>query len=237
MRPSSSHGIALITVLLIASLVFTMALGLSLVVSVDHLIVRNHRESTALLFAAEAGVELAARALAQVPDWNLVLSGAVQGPGADGPPTGTRPLEGDDPLDLSAQTHLLNCGARVACDVGDLQAVTVDRPWGPDNPHWRPFLYGPLRTFADYHFAGAIYVLVWVADDGREVDGNPEQDGVPETPGHGVLRVRADAFGRGGGRRAIEAELVRVCRPAATTPVCLPGIRVQSWRDVRQAIP
>jgi hypothetical protein len=235
MHPSSSRGIALITVLLISSLVFTMALGLSVVVSVDQLVVRNHRESMALLHAAEAGIELAARAVAQTTAWDLVLSGAFQAPGSDGAPTGVRLLEGGEPLDLTTQTHLLNCGMPVACGVPELQAVTVDRPWGADNPHWQLFLYGPIGTFAPYRFAGRVYVLVWVADDGREVDGNPDVDGTLGMPGHGVLRVRADAFGRGGGRRAIEAELVRVCRPAAAW--CMPGIRVQSWRDVRQAVP
>jgi hypothetical protein len=236
-RPSSNRGIALVTVLLIASLVFTMALGLSLVVSVDHLSVRNHRESTILFHAADAGIELAARAVADAPDWSLVLSGLVQAAAADGPPAGTRPLEGGQDLDLGVQTNLLNCGVPVACGPAERQAVSADRPWGADNPYWRLFLYGPLPTFAPYRFAGPVYVLVWVADDGREVDGNPEQDGMAETPGHGVLRVRADAFGRNGARRAIEAELVRVCRPDAASTRCLSGIRVQSWRDVRQAVP
>jgi hypothetical protein len=221
---------------LIASLVFTMALGLSLVVSVDHLSVRNHRESTALLHAADAGLELAARAMADA-DWSLVLSGLAQAPTADGPPTGTRPMDAGEELDLEAQTNLLNCGMPGACGAADLQAVTADRPWGVDNPYWRLFLYGPLESFAPFRFAGPLYVLVWVADDGREVDGNPEQDGLAGMPGQGVLRVRADAFGRGGTRRAVEAELVRVCRPDATSAGCLPGIRVQSWRDVRQAVP
>lgn len=237
MPAPSSRGIALITVLLITSIVFTMALGLSLIVSVDHLAVRNHRESATLLQAADAGIELAARAMAQAPDWNHVLAGGAQAPAADGPPSGTRQIEAGEPLDLGAQTNLLNCGVIAVCSTTDLQAITEERPWGADNPHWRPFLYGPLRSFAAYRFAGSVYVIVWVADDGREIDGEPEQDGPVGAPGHGVVRVRADAFGRGEGRRAVEAELVRVCRPDSTSSGCVPGIRVQSWRDVRRAVP
>lgn len=237
MGPSDNRGIALVTVLLISSLVFTMALGLSLIVSVDHLAARNHRESMALLHAANAGLQMAARAAAEAPDWNLLLSGAQQASGADGPPTGTRPIEVGEELDLAAHTNLLNCGLVAGCGPAELRAVTVERPWGADNPHWRPYLYGPLRSFAAYRFTGPVYVVVWVADDGREADGDPQRDGIAGGPGHGVLRVRADAFGRGGGRRAVEAELVRVCRPDAASPPCLPGIRVQSWRDVRQAVP
>ena len=55
--------------------------------------------------------------------------------------------------------------------------------------------------------------------------------------GRGVLRVRAVAFGPLGSRRAIEAELARVCAGAAGDEVCQPGIRVQSWREVRQLVP
>ena len=80
MSLSSSRGIALVTVLLVSSLVFTMALGLSLVVSVNQLVVRNHAESAALAAAARAGVELAAHELSAA-DWNAVLGRA----GAGGP--------------------------------------------------------------------------------------------------------------------------------------------------------
>ena len=77
-----------------------------------------------------------------------------------------------------------------------------------------------------------------VGDDGREADGAPESDGgSPTEEGRGVLRVHAAAFGRDGGRRAVEAELVRLCRPPEAGPPCLPGIRVQSWRDFRESLP
>ena len=115
MALSSSRGIALVTVLLVSSLVFTMALGLSLVVSVNQLVVRTHSESVALAAAARAGVELAAHELADV-DWNTVLTGLVQASGSDGGPAGPRVLAGARTLDLSVQTNLLNCAsAAVDC--------------------------------------------------------------------------------------------------------------------------
>ena len=237
MTLSSARGIALVTVLLVSSLVFTMALGLSLVVSVNHLVVRNHSESAALAAAARGGVELAAHALADA-DWNAVLSGSAQASGSDGAPSGSRVLAGARTLDLSVQTHLLNCGSALGCSDGEMQAVTASRPWGANNPRWRPFLYGPLGSLVPLHSSPAIYLLVWVGDDGRETDNAPEADGgAPGEEGRGVLRVHAAAFGRDGGRRAVEAELVRVCRPPDAGPPCLPGIRVQSWRDLRESLP
>jgi hypothetical protein len=203
----------------------------SLVVSMDHLSVRNHREST-IPSRGRCWHRTGGAGGGDAPI-ESVLSGVVQAAAVDGP-SWQSPPRGPE-LDLGAdEPPQLRRGRLRPCE---RQAVSADRPWGADNPYWRLFLYGPLPTFAPYRFAGPVYVLVWVADDGREVDGNPEQDGMAETPGHGVLRVRADAFGRSGARRAIEAELVRVCRPDAASTRCLSGIRVQSWRDVRQAVP
>jgi hypothetical protein len=234
----SSRGIALIAVLLVSSLVFVMALGLSLVVSVNQLAVRNHRESAALAAAAIAGVELAAATLASVADWNAVLAGTLHDPTSDGPPSGQRRVDGGRELDLAPLTNLLNCGVPGTCSAARLAAVTADRPWGANNPTWRLFLFGPLSSFASFRFPPAIYILVWVGDDGREADGDPESDGGgPAQRGGGVLRVHATAFGRDFGRRAVEAELVRVCRPLSGEPPCLPGVRIQTLHDLRVSLP
>ena len=85
-----------------------------------------------------------------------------------------------------------------------------------------------------YRFPAALYVLVWVADDSRESDGRPDVDG-GAGPGRHLVRVRAMAIGRDGARRVVDAELVRIC--VATHPACEPGIRVQSERERRLALP
>jgi hypothetical protein len=82
------------------------------------------------------------------------------------------------------------------------------------------------------------YLLVWVADDAVEEDADPLSDAGHDQPGHGVLRLRAEAYGPTGARRAIEAELARQCLPG--TPAghgCRQGIRVQSWHELREAVP
>jgi hypothetical protein len=94
-----------------------------------------------------------------------------------------------------------------------------------------------MRQFAPSLRPAPCYLVVWIADDAREGDGNPLADAIEaDDPGHGIVRVRAEAFGASGSRRAIEAELVRVC-PADNESGCLPGIRVQSWQELREAIP
>ncbi len=235
--PESSRGIALVAVLVMAVLVGSIALGLSLVVATDLVALHNERDSTTLRYAAEGALEVAARELSRASSWDDVLSGAERSALADGPPMGTRAI-GTWRVDLDAQTNLLNCGRRAACTAAQMAAVTPLRPWGADNPHWRPFLYGPLASLAPFSQAPPVYLVVWLADDARETDGNPARDATaPEAPGRGVLRARADAFGERGSRRSVEAELVRVCRIHGGVETCLPGIRVQSWRDVRQAVP
>lgn len=229
---SSDRGIALITVLLVATLVFVVGVGLSLVLTIGQLVARNHREAALLRAAAHAGVALAAGSLAD-KDWQEVLGGMVVAEGVDGVPSGVR-LVGDAPIDLAAESHLLNCGQPMPCSSAERAAITLERPWGANNPFWQLYLFGPLSSFAGFRFPASTYVLVWVADDGRESDGRPEFDGGGDAGRH-VLRVRATAVGRDGARSSVEAELVRVCLDGR--PACEPGIRVQSERETRHAVP
>jgi hypothetical protein len=120
-----------------------------------------------------------------------------------------------------------------------MDAPTRERPWGVNNPRWRPFIYGPWGRFAALARPVPCYLVVWIADDGREADGDPQADASsPAEPGAGLIRVRAEAYGVRGLRRAVEAELVRVCLPDPVDPSsCQTRIRVQSWLEVRQSVP
>ncbi len=104
--------------------------------------------------------------------------------------------------------------------------MTDDRPWGTNNPNWRPYRYGRLSPGGP---AQDLYVVILVGDDPAENDGNPDRDGVaPGNPGAGVLMVRAEAFGPGLSRRSVEAAIARVAVPGgAFAP------RFLSWREVR----
>jgi hypothetical protein len=230
------RGVALITVLLLMSLLTTLAVGLSLGVTLEGVANGNHADAARLEYAAQAGLELAVRDLSGQPDWDAVLAGDVQAALADGAPSGTRSLADGGTLDLAAQTDLLNCARSAPCTSAQLVASTRDRPWGANNPIWRPFLYGPLDRLAAFSRPSPCYVVVWVGDDAREEDGDPLADG-GTVGGRGVLRLRADAFGPRGARRGIDAEIARVCVGADGAGPCLPGLRVQSWREVRQALP
>jgi hypothetical protein len=229
-------GIALIMVILFTAFLSAMGLGVLLAVFMDRLATGNMNGSVALLYAADAGIELAARDLAQEPDWDGVLSGRTQASFTEGAPGGVRELPGGGSIDLTAATNMLNCHKLSNCTLAQLNANSRERPWGINNPVWRLYAYGPIGQLAPLLRPTPGYLVVWVADDGRELDGDPGSDAADEESGHGIVRVHSETFAAGGSRRTIEAELTRACRGEGAG-ACLPGIRVQSWQELRQSIP
>jgi hypothetical protein len=233
---SSDRGVALILAVLATSFLSALGLGVALMVILDRLATGNLRGATAMLYAADGAIEFAARDLVAVEDWNQVLSGVVQSTFVDGEAGGVRGIPGGGVVDLTAVTNGLNCGKASACTPGQMNESTRERPWGTNNARWRLFAHGPWAALGPFARPVPCYVAVWVADDGREEDGDPLSDAAEGARGHGVLRVRAEAFGVMGSRKAIEAELARRCLPAGEGE-CQVGIRVQSWQEIRQLVP
>jgi hypothetical protein len=234
---TGQRGVALILAVLVTSFLSAVGLGLALIVMMDRLATGNLRGSVAMLYAADAAIELAAREVMTVEDWNLALRGEVRSRFVDGLPEGVRSLPDGGLLDLTAATNGLNCGKATACTPSDMAQSTRDRPWGSNNARWQLFSYGSFGNLAPIGRPASCYVAVWLADDGREVDDDPLVDSEdPGTPGGDVLRIRADAFGPRGARRTVEAELARRCR-GEVSGECPMGIRVQSWQEVRQPVP
>ena len=187
-------------VILVTSFLSALGLGLMLAVFMDRLATGNMAGSVAMLYAADAGIELAARDLARRADWDAVLTGAERSSFTDGAAGGVRAIPGGGAVDLTAATNMLNCGRPTNCTPAQMNANSRERPWGANNPRWQLFAYGPMRAV---HGAGRgpppCYLAVWVADDGREEDGDPLADAAEDDePGHGIVRVHAEVFGAGG---------------------------------------
>jgi hypothetical protein len=148
----------------------------------------------------------------------------------DGPP-GTRMVAPGLSIDLPVLTNQLTCARDTLCTSAQVHAITTERPWGVNNPRWRLFLHQPLVPPPLPTVAATPYVVAWIGDDARETDGDAAVDGAgPGQEGRYMVRARVEAFGAQGGRRAIDAELARVCAASPTGVVCLPGSRVYSWR-------
>lgn len=229
--PAAERGVALVITLLAVSLFSALGLGLVLSSATARLADHNHEEGVTLLNAAESALELAARDLAAIGDWTDVLNGSVRSSVTDGAAGGTRAIPAGGTIDLTRLTNQLTCGRDTACSDPLRTATTADRPWGSANPRWRLFLHGAIPLVSSPRHRQAPYAVVWVGDDPREADGDVGLDGGgPGAEGRYVVRVRAEAFGAQQSRRAIEAEAVRLCHPGPAGDVCLPGVRLQSWR-------
>jgi hypothetical protein len=209
------------------SMLLMSALGAALVLTTtsETLVASNFRESLDGQYAADAALQRATDDLAVIADWNSVLGGLTQSTFVDGPPSGVRTLADGFRLDLDRARNLLNCRKPTSCTESDLNAVTSERPWGANNPNWRLFAYGRLRSWLPASDSPQ-YVVVLVADDPAENDDDPVQDGIePANPGAGTIQLRAEAFGPRGVHQVIGTTLTRIDAPGG-------AVRVLSWRQV-----
>lgn len=231
---SGERGIALVMVLLWLSLLSTAALGVALSTSAEMPASGALHERLRLSRAAESAARLVAAALAEAPDWRDVPAGPWLTPFVDGA-VGPRSV-GGRAIDLLAETAQRTCG-RLAppCDAAAIAAPSPARPWGVRNPHWRLVLHLPFASLDAA--AGRIcpcYVVAWVGDDPADDDGDPDRDAPAGLGGHGVLLVRAAAFGAARGVAEVEALVAQPCRRLAGP--CT-GIRVQSWGSLVDGVP
>ena len=205
------RGIALLIALMSTLLLTALGLALVMTTMTETMITANYRDGGEAMYAADAGVERVMQDLLTVPDWNRILSGAVQSPFIDGAPSGTRTLPGGGgTLDLTATTNLLNCNKTTTCSIAEMNAYTNERPWTTDNPRWQLYAYAPLDTIIDTGtIASPFYVVVWIADDQSELDNDPTTDSPLTSPGGGVLLMRAEAFGPEGAHSVIEVTIGR----------------------------
>ena len=190
------RGAALITALLVTVLLAGLAAVITSVTITETLIAAAHRHASEAAYAADAAIERALRDLAAVPDWTMVLlpppahlaSTFVDGLARPKAPDGRE-------LDVAA----LTLARQRDSDAREGPAV-----FGADAPQWRLFAHSAFSAFLPPGVpAQPAYVLVWVADDGLDGDGDPALDA------NGRLLVFAEAYGSGGARRSVEAAVGR----------------------------
>jgi type IV pilus assembly PilX-like protein len=260
--PRCERGIALVVALMAMLVMAALGTALILAAAVESKITRNFRNNAQALYAADAVLERSVDELRAIADWNMLLSGSVRSAFADGEPQGVRTLADGRTIDLSGILNDANCRKTSACSNAAMDAITMERPWGPNNPRWQPFAWGPLdRLTSTATVAVPFYVMVMVADDASECDDNPLVDGgamvscpaaTKANPGAGVLILRAEAFGPFGAHRVIELTVAQMAAvdgneepaPVEAGPGADPtvsynsgngqtGVRILSWREVR----
>ncbi len=208
-------GVALIAALMVMALLTTLAAALTFLVVTDTAISANYRAGQETLYAADAGIERALADVRQLSDWSDMLlpppahatSGFVDGEVTPRAPDGRV-------LDLAQLTS-----ARQA---------ESDAAFGgsPDRPQWRLFAHAPVSDLvSNGSISTPAYVVVWVADDVEDGDGDPSHDA------NGVVIMRAEAFGSSGARRAVDARAGLGAGDAGISSAN--GLLQVSWREVR----
>jgi hypothetical protein len=262
MDPHREHGIALMAAVMAMLLMSALGAALVLTTSSETIIAANFRSSAEGLYAADAALERIAGDLLPIPDWDPLLSGAVQSAFVDGAPRGSRTLSDGSTIDLTRVLAVVNCEKITPCTDSEMDVVTRERPWGRNNPRWQLFGYGPISDLLPTaSVISPYYVVVMVGDDASELDSDATRDGttpcagaVPAkgtgeppawscNPGTGVLALRAEAFGPGGAHKVIQATVARTRMADGQNPAGDPqdynngsgpgGIRVLSWREER----
>ena len=214
---SGERGTALVTVLMVTTLVGSLAAAVVFVVMTDSLASANHGAARHALYAADAALEATLGEL-RLADWRVLPGGAVsarlwddaQAPRA---PDGTT-------LDLAR----LSLERQAESD----EIFTAS----PNRPVWHLFGHAPFQDLVPGTVAPPAYLLVWLQDDGDEGDGDGERDS------NDVLVVRAEAFGASGAHRSVQATVCLETTVAAGGEPGVPvvarrAVRVLSWREVR----
>jgi hypothetical protein len=204
------RGAALLVALAATALLTAIAAALIVSVSTEMLITGSFRAGQEALYGADAGLERAIHDLAAIPDWTAVLSS---------PPARAASFDDGVGVGRAPDGRPLVMGVLRSERQAVSNATYGASAFGPDNPVWQLFGRASLAAILP---PGAIgqpaYVLVWVADDGLDGDGDPSRDG------NGQIVMHVDAYGVNGARRGIEAAIARA-GPA--------GVRLLAWKETR----
>ncbi len=200
------RGAALVLVLMATALLLALGLSLLIVADVEVESVANERSGAAAFYAADAALELAVAEASTVTDWSSLLTGAQPSSFCDS--TGVLQTSWGARVDVPMLTAGLQRESDAAFGVG------------LDRPRWRVYVSTPLaRVLPPGAPASAAYLLVWVADDAAETDGDPATDT------NRTILLRARAIGLRGARRDVEAQIAR------PVPGGVPALL--AWREVR----
>lgn len=212
-KRESERGAALLLVIMLVLILAAIGAAVSVASRTETLIAASFRQEKEARHAAEGAVARAVHDIASAGDWGTVLSGSTPSSFTDGAAIGPRRLPGGDVVTLCCGSPSLTSQVQ--------ERALGGRNWGADTPLWQIFAWGKA---ADWLPAGridsALYVVVWVADDPEDGDGNPAVDA------NGVVLLHGQALGPRGGRQVIDAVIGR--RSPAPAPV-----RIISWREGR----
>jgi hypothetical protein len=226
-EPREHHnGTAVLTVLLLLTLLSAIAIGVATVVRVETLIAGQHRHSVEALAAAEAGIEVVIAELRILGEWTSVVAGVRQSPLSQGRFEGRKPVPG-------AGQVLLCCGSDSAAD--RLSTATQLSPLPARRAlQWRPYLWTTFEALAPRDPPSRLFVVAWVAND------EDDRAGAMTADTNDVVLIRSEAIEPGGPRRIVEALVARppsdsglYSGDALTEEQRRMRMSIVSWREIR----
>jgi PilX N-terminal len=199
-RLANEQGTALIIALMAMMLLTALGAAVVMVSNTETRIAMNYRNSTEALYAADAAVERVVEDLLLIPRWNDILADTAKSAFVDGTMTSSKTLPGGGHVRLCCDQYSATYVLQAATDTENL--------WGPNNPKWRLFAWGPLTDILPNVIDSSIYLAVWVADDPADGTGGV-QDGNPLVDVNGTLTLHAEAIGPSGTRKVVEVTVAR----------------------------
>ena len=215
-RTRDERGAALLVAMALVAILTAAAGAAALNARLESLLSASFREASEARALAHGALARAIADLSSMSDWSPVLAGAVSS-FVDGASTAAKRLPGGD-------VALLCCGPESI--TGQLQQRgNGGRSWGANTPQWRLFVWGPAERWLESGRSSPFYLLVWVADDPEDDDGDPSRDS------NGVLLLHAAALGRGNARRTLQAVIRHARAPDGSQ--ALRGVAVLSVYETR----
>ncbi len=194
--PADDRGIAVVLALLLAVLLGAIAAALLALTTTETSISLSFRHGQEASHGAEAALERALHDLAAMADWSAALSAP--------PANATSTFDDGETVPRTPAGRSLDLARLTSDRQAESDARAGPDVFGADSPEWRLFAHAPLSALLRGPGLDLpLYLVVWVADD--EWDG----DGDPTTDRNGRILVRAQAFGAGGTRRSVEARVGR----------------------------
>ena len=183
--------IAILTVLLLAA----VAASLVYVSTTETLISAAFRYAEETSNAADAALERAMLELDLMPDWSVSLLSL---------PANVESFSDGQTQFVAPDGRRFDLSQLTAQRQRDSDATYGSHGFGADSPLWRLFAHASLADILPpAAVAQPAYLVVWIADDGWDGDGNPSVDSNER------VLLHAEAYGGGGARRGFEASVSR----------------------------
>jgi Tfp pilus assembly protein PilX len=196
----NQRGAVLLHVLMFTTLVTAVAAGVALLAKMETLVTAHFRQRRELAAGAVAVAEIALQDLRRASDWSQVLAGTQRAAFTSGAVSSPLWVDG---------ARTICCGA--ASLTGQLNVES--------GTSWTPYGWTTLADLTGTPASGLIHVIVWVADDEADGDGDPARDA------NGVIRMHAQAVAPSGGRRMLSVTVARTAGPP-------PYLSVLLWRPL-----